>query len=267
MLAYSQTGRGLLGDAAATYGQMRAMGPRGASSAASGLGDLAIYEGRFADAVRILGDGAAADRTSGNSDAAAVKLTAVAYAQLLRGDNRAAIAAASEALASGKSMPVRFRSARIFAEAGALDKARPLAAALAAELPAEPQANGKILQGLIALKSGNPREAIDILSAANGLLDTWFGHFDLGRAYLAYGALPQADSEFDKSISRRGEALALMDDGPTYGYFPLVYYYRGHVREALKTASFADSYREYLKMRGGSTEDAFAKELRKWGGS
>ncbi len=243
------------------------MGLKGASSAASGLGDLAIYEGRYADAVRILGDAANADRTSDNADKAAVKLNALAYAHLLRGDNRAAIAAASEALASGKSMGVRFLSARVFAEAGAFDKAQPVAAALAAELPAEPQANGKILQGLIALQSGKPREAIGILTAANGLLDTWFGHFDLGRAYLAYGALPQADSEFDLCLSRRGEALSLMDEGPTYGYFPLVYYYRGHVREALKTASFADSYREYLKMRGGTTEDSFAKELRKWGGS
>ena len=265
-LAYSQTGRGLLGDAAATYGQMGAMGPRGASSAASGQGDLAIYEGRFTEAVRILGGAADADRTSGNADKAAVAdrrgTRSCCAATIAR-----TIAAASEALATGKSMAVRFLSARIFAEAGAFDKARPVAAALAAELPAEPQAHGKILEGLIALKSGNPREAIGILTAANGLLDTWFGHFELGRAYLAYGALPQADSEFDLCISRRGEALSLMDEGPTSGYFPLVYYYRGHVREALKTASFADSYREYLKMRGGATEDPFAKELRKWGGS
>jgi tetratricopeptide (TPR) repeat protein len=265
MLAYSQTGRGLLGDAAATYEKIRVMGgPRGGPSpAASGLGDLAIYEGRFTEAVRILKDAAAADRTAGNSDKAAIKLTGVAYAQLLAGDTRAAIASAEEALASGKSLGVRFLSARVLAEAGAFDKARPVADALAAELPAEPQAHGKILQGLIALKSGNPRQAISDLTAANSLIDTWFGHFDLGRAYLAYGALPQADSQLDLCISRRGEALTLMDEGPTYGYFPLTYYYRGRVREALKTASFADSYREYLKIRGTSTEDPLVRELRK----
>jgi tetratricopeptide (TPR) repeat protein len=263
-LAYSQTGRGLVGDAAATYEKMRAMGPVGASTTAAGLGDLAIYEGRFAEAVRILGNAAAADRTTGNSDKAAIKLTGVAYAQLLAGDNRAAIAGAEEALANSQSLAVRFMSARILAEAGAFDKARPVAAALAAELPAEPQAHGKILQGLIALKSGNPRQAISDLTAANTLLNTWFGHFDLGRAYLAYGALPQADSELDLCLARRGEALTLVDEGPTYGYFPLVYYYRGRTREALKTASFADSYREYLKIRGTSTEDPLVRELRKF---
>src|SRR5262249_33079048 len=159
-----------------------------------------------------------------------------------------------------KSLGVRFLSARVLTEAGALDKARPIAAALAAELPAEPQAHGKILQGLIALQSGNPRQAIGDLTAANSLLDTWFGHFQLRRTYLAYGALPQADAELDLCLSRRGEALSLMDEGPTSGYFPLVYYYRGRVREALKTASFADSYREYLKMRGSSSEDPHVRD-------
>ena len=46
----------------------------GVSQAASGLGDLAIYEGRFSDAVRILAEGAAADLASKNPDRAAAKL-------------------------------------------------------------------------------------------------------------------------------------------------------------------------------------------------
>ncbi len=73
----------------------------------------------------------------------------------------------------------------------------------------------------------------------------------------------QADSEFDLCITRRGEALTVMDEGPTYGLFPIVYYYQGRVREELKTASFADSYREYLKIRGASKEDPLVPEVRK----
>jgi Flp pilus assembly protein TadD len=263
VLAYSQVGRGLLSDAAGTYSRMAATGAKGGSTAASGLADLAIYQGRFADAVKILKEGAAADLASKNPDKAAIKLTTAAYAQLLRGDKATAQTSADEALANSRSMAVRFLAARIFAETGALEKARPLAAELAAELPAEPQAHGKILQGVIALNSGKPREAIDILTGANGVLDTWFGHFELGRAYLAYGALPQADSEFDLTLARRGEALSLMDEGPTYGYFPAVYYYRGRVREALKTAAFAESYRQYLNIRGDSREDPLVPEVRK----
>jgi len=104
---------------------------------------------------------------------------------------------------------------------------------------------------------------VKILTEANGILDTWFGHFDLGRAYLEAQAFPQADSEFDRAIARRGEALSLMDEGPTYGYFPPVYYYRGRVREEMKTGAFADSYLEYLKIRGKSTEDPLLPEIRK----
>ena len=45
-------------------------------------------------------------------------------------------------------------------------------------------------------------------------------------------------------ITRRGEALNLMDEGPTYSVFPVVYCSRGRVREEMKTTNFADSYRE-----------------------
>ena len=113
------------------------------------------------------------------------------------------------------------------------------------------------------MKSGNARAAIKTLIEANNLLDTWFGHFDLGRAYLAAGAFTQADSEFDRCIARRGEALSLMDEGPTYGHFPLVYYYRGRVREQLGTARFADSYNEYLRIRAESQDDPLVPDVRR----
>ncbi len=88
------------------------------------------------------------------------------------------------------------------------------------------------------------------------MLDTWFGHFDLGRAYLAAEQFTQADSEFERCLKRRGEALQLiLGDEPTYAYLPPVYYYQGRVREGMKIEGAADSFREYLKFRGQSTED------------
>ena len=266
-LAYSQVGRGQQPQATATYEKLATMGVPGASSAASGLGDLAVYDGRFQDAIGIFEQGASGDLAAKNTDRAAIKYTSIGYAHLLSGQKAAAIAAAETALANSKSMPVRFLAARIFVEAGAIEKALPLAEALASELPAEPQAHGRIIQGQIALKQGKAREAIKILTEANGILDTWLGHFDLGRAYLAANALPQADAEFDRCIARRGEALSLMDEGPTFGHFPAVYYYLGRVREGIGTASFADSYREYLKIRGGSKEDPLALDARKRAGN
>ena len=87
-------------------------------------------------------------------------------------------------------------------------------------------------------------------------------YFELGRTYLAANAFAQADSEFDRCIKRRGEALSLLvDEEPTFGYFPAVYYYQGRTREGLRTAKFADSYREYLKIRGRSAEDPLVAEI------
>ena len=144
----------------------------------------------------------------------------------------AAIAAAEKALANSKAVKIRFLAARVFVEAGESRRARPVIDGLAAELQAEPQAYAKILEGELALKNGDARQAIKILTDANNLLDTWIGHFDLGRAYLEAGAFAQADSEFDRCIKRRGEALSLfLDEDPSFGLFPAVYHAQGRVRE------------------------------------
>ena len=225
---------------------------------------MALYQGRLSDAAQLYEQGAAADLVAKNSDRAARKLTSLAQVQLLKGEQSAAIATAEKALATSKALPIRFLAARIFTEAKAFDKARELAKPMAAELAAEPQAYGKIIEGEIALKSGDARAAIKILTDANTILDTWLGRFALGRAYLEAGAYLQADSEFDRCVKRRGEALSLLlDEEPTFGQFPVAYYYQGRVREALKNPGSAESYGEYLKIRGDSTEDSLVPEIKK----
>jgi tetratricopeptide (TPR) repeat protein len=262
-LAYGQIGRGLLRETIATYNTLATMDARSKSLSASGLGDVLIYQGRFGDAIRTLQRGAEADLATKSPHRAALKWATIAYAHLMAGRPAAAIAAANTALMTSTTMPVRFLAARTFVEAGAVDRARPLAAALLSEAQAEPQAYGKIIEGLIALKEGRANDAIKTLTEANGLLDTWFGHFELGRAYLAAKMFVQADSEFDRCIARRGEATAVVDDEePSYGQFPLVYYYLGRAREGVGSARFAESYREYLKIRGTSTEDPIVKDAR-----
>ncbi len=238
-LAFAQVGQGQVAEATKTYEGLGKVGPEGASFTASGLADLAIYQGRFSDAERMLAQGAAADLTAETPDKAARKFATLAEVQLLRQQKAAAAAAAEKALSNSQAVKIRFLAARVFLEAGAAARAKTLAAGLAAELQAEPQAYASIIEGLTALHAGDARQAIKALTAANGLLDTWIGHFYLGRAYLEAGAFPQADSEFDRCIKRRGEALALfLDEEPTYGSFPTVYYYQGRVREGLKSTKF-----------------------------
>jgi tetratricopeptide (TPR) repeat protein len=261
--AFAQLGQGELSRATETYQQLGKIDALGASYAASGLGDLALYEGRLSEAARIFEEGATADLESGDSDRAAAKLAALAHTQLLRQRKDAASAAAERALANSQSAKIRFLAARVLAEAGAVDRARTLASGLASEIQAGPQAYAKIIEGVVALSGGDPREAIRVLSEANGLLDMWIGRFDLGRAYLEAGAFTQADSELDRCITRRGEALSLfLDEEPTFGFFPPVYYYQGRVREGLRSSGFTESYRTYLDTRGKAGEDPLLPEVR-----
>jgi tetratricopeptide (TPR) repeat protein len=262
-LALSQLGRGLLLDAAGTYKKLGTMGDWGASYAVSGLADLALYEGRFADAVRILERAISEDLASKHADAAAMKLALLAYVHVTGAQKGAAVAAARKAVANSSAPPIQFLAARVMVEAGAIAEARLLATPLASDIVAERQAFGKIIQGEIALKNGDPREAIKVLTDANSIISTWLGHFDLGRAYLELGAFPQADGEFDICIKRRGEVLSLLDEEPTYGYFPPVYYYQGRAREGMKARAFADSYQEYFRIRGAAGEDPLLPEIRR----
>jgi tetratricopeptide (TPR) repeat protein len=126
-LPLSLLGQGRLQEATEAYQKLASMGAWGASFGAAGLGDLALYQGRFADAVKIFDQGAAADLGAKNADAAALKFAALAYVQLQRGQSRAAVAAADKALLNSKALPVQFLAGRILVE-GSLPKAEALAA-------------------------------------------------------------------------------------------------------------------------------------------
>ena len=261
-LAESQLGQDQIAQATETYQAMQKLGPAGASLASAGLADLAIYEGRFAEACRILEQAASADLVAKDSEGAAAKYATLSRTLLLRRQNAQAVSAASKALTLSHEAPIRFLSALTFLESGDTAKAQQLSAELAADAQIEPQTYAKILQGRLALTRGDKNEAIKTLNDANNLLDTWIGRFELGRAYFEAGRFVEADSEFDRCIKRRGEAVELfMDNTPTIGYFPPIYYYQGRVREGLKSPGFAEPYRTYLSIRGRAGEDPLLADI------
>jgi eukaryotic-like serine/threonine-protein kinase len=263
-LAFAQLGSGKLAEAADTYSQLAKLGEHGVSTSAWGLADLAVYQGRFADSVRILEQGAGADLAAKNNDSAADKFTALAYTHLWMQRKAQASAAAEKALASSQAVKIRFLAARVFAETGQQDRAQKLATGLAGEVQTEAQADAKMIEAALALNRKDTQQAIKSLTDANALLNTWLGHYELGRAYLEANAFAEADSEFDQCLRRRGEALSLfMDEVPTYGYVPPVYYYQGRVREGLKSPGSAESYRTYLSIRGQAGEDPLLPEIRR----
>jgi tetratricopeptide (TPR) repeat protein len=230
--------------------------------AASGFGDLSLYRGDYRNAAQTLEKGAAQDLIANSPGAAADKLMMLSYANLLRGNKAAAVAAAQRALANSQSVKIRFLAARAFVEAGELAKARTLAVDLTLEIQKSAHVDAKLILGEAALKEHNPNQAIELFNEAKDRSDTWLGRFDLGRAYLEAGAFTEADSEFDRCIQRRGEVLELfMDDVPTYSYLPAVYYYQGRDREGLKSPDFDKFYRMYLSIRGQSTEDSLLPDI------
>ena len=264
LLAHSQMGQGQLSQAADTYQRLQKLSARGASLAAPGLADLALYEGRYRDGLQILEREVANDVAAKEPDQAADNLVMLAYAELLRGEQQAAVGAVQKALANSQSAKIRFLAARTFVEARNTAKAENLAASLGQELTAQPQAYAKMIQGDVALKQHDFKQALQLLTGAEKLDDSWFVHLDLGLAYLEAGAFVEADSEFDTCTKRRGEALELFDDDqPTYSYLPLVYYYQGRAREGMKSKGFAESYRTYLSIRGKAGEDPLLPEIRR----
>lgn len=261
-LADSQIGQGQVQQANETYDSLAKLGPSGASSAALGHAELDSYEGRFGDAARILTPAIEADLKGKDTESAADKLISLAYTQLSSGQNKQAVESAQRALANSKRLSVRFLAARIFAQAGEDARARELATAMGSEVLVDPQTYAKIIEGLIAFQKKDMQSAIQSFTAANQLLDTWIGHYDLGRAYLESGHFTEANSEFDICTRRHGESIELMDDGPTYGYFPAVYYYQGLSLEGLKSAGFIDSLRSYILIRGQSKDDPLVTDAR-----
>jgi eukaryotic-like serine/threonine-protein kinase len=266
-LVFAQLGQGQFAQAVESYQRLSKVSNLGASVATSGLADLALYEGRFADAAGILEQGAATDLAAKAPDRAAEKLTTLAYIRLLQGQKKVAITTAEAALEHSKTLKVRFLAGRVLATAGQVTRAKALADELSADVKTEAQAYGKLIEAELALSRGDPRAAIKASMDANAQVDTWIGRFDLGRAYLEAKAYPEADSEFDQCIRRRGEALSLfLDETPSYGYFPLVYYYLGRVREGMGSKGFAESYQTYQSIRGKAGEDPLLPEIRKRAG-
>ena len=182
--------------------------------------------------------------------------------QLLRGQKGPAVGAATKGLSMSQAVPVRVLVARVLLEAGEIAKTQKLADGLASEVQPETQAYAKIIDGDLALRRGDKNEAIKMFSDANQLLDTWIGRFELGHAYLEAGQFVEADSEFDRCIKRRGEALEIFQDNvPTFAYLPPTYYYQGRVREGLKSPGFAEPYRTYLNIRGQVNEDPLLADI------
>ena len=111
---------------------------------------------------------------------------------------------------------------------------------------------------------GKLSEAVTSFQAEQSITDSWQGRFMLGRAYLEAKSFAEAHSEFDACLKRRGEATALLlDDVPSYRYFPPVHYYLGRVQEGLNISAAAESFRTFLKLKEKGEDNAMIIDARR----
>ena len=216
VLALAEIGLGRPERAGAIYEQVGAMGPLGASLGASGLADLALYEGRVDEAVAILERGIASDQENAFGYRAADKSIMLAEAYLAQGKKAEAVAASDRAVSLSGREEILFAAGCVFCRAGADDKARTAAAELGRRVQDIHLAYAKLLGGHLSLERGDGANARKLFDEAQGLVDTWLGRFALGRAYLEAGAFAEAQAEFEKCEKRRGEALSVfLNDLPS----------------------------------------------------
>ncbi len=118
------------------------------------------------------------------------------------------------------------------------------------------QALGLTLRGEIQLVEGDARGAVSTFQQSLKLADSWQTRYLLGRAYLVAEAFTEADAEFDRCVTRKGEATAVyLDDVPTWRVMAPVYYSRGISRTALKrTTGATEAFRTFVELKSGGDE-------------
>jgi hypothetical protein len=105
--------------------------------------------------------------------------------------------------------------------------------------------------------------AIDTFGKAQKRLDTWLGHFFLGRANLLAKEYTGAHDEFEACLRRSGEAAAVfLDDVPTARLLPSVWYYLAQAEEGLNDGTAAESYRRFLAFQTAQSQDPLAAIVR-----
>ena len=264
-VALSEAARGQVEKAAETYRRLQTISARGVSLATTGLADLALYEGRPAEAASTLEKGIAGDAANRSAGAAAYKAAVLSQAQLMRGQKDPALTAADQAAAGSRQESVLYLAAHAYLEGGQEGKALRLATEIGRRLERPPQAYAKLIEGEAQRGRGRLREAIAVLQDAQKLSDTWLGRFALGRVYLEAGAFAEAYSELDACLKRRGEAAAVfLDDVPSLRFLPPVYYYLGRAQEGLKSPRAVESFKTFLAMKErGDGSDPLVAEARR----
>jgi tetratricopeptide (TPR) repeat protein len=249
-LALAQLASGQAAAARATWQKLVELGSAGASMAAIGLADLALFEGKAAEARTLLEEAIEADLKAEDPDSAAYKMTLLAEVHQAEGRRDRAVAAALRARQTSRAEAVSYCAGRVWVEAGDARSAAALAEELERSLEAEPRMYGHLLRGELDLRRGAPREALERFKQAQVLSDSWLSRYGQGRAYLAAGAFAEAHGQLEACLRRRGEATDLfLNIWPTYRFLPPVHYELGRTEEGLKSPEAVRAFEAFVEIK------------------
>ena len=260
-IAMAALAGGKFDEARSAYEDARGAGPRGVSLAAIGLADLAMYQGRFDEAVPILEQGLKEDDAAKNVAGAAAKAIALAEAHHARADSGAAATAIQRARQSSSDPSILVPAARLLSASGRTADADRIADQLAEALAIRTRAYGRVVKATTLLERGRPAEALNELKEAQRLADLWIVRYLMGVAHVEARAYPEALAELELCEKRRGEATAVfLDDVPTYRYLVPLSYWLGRAHDGLGARdAAARHFNHYLSLRSAAT-DALAKD-------
>lgn len=260
-IAMAALAGGNVDEARSAYEGARGAGPRGVSLAAIGLADLAMYQGRFDEAVPILEQGIKEDDAAKNVAGAAAKAIALAEVHQARADSGAALTAIQRARQLTSDPSVLVPAARLLSALGRTADADVIADLLGSALAVRTRAYARVVKATTLLQRSRPAEALDELKEAQRLADLWIVRYLMGVALVDARDYPAALAELELCEKRRGEATAVfLDDIPTYRYLVPLSYWLGRAHDGLGAREAATRhFNSYLSLRSAET-DALAKD-------
>ena len=251
-------------EAGEAYERLAATGPEGASLAATGLADLAIYRGDAGEAAEILEAAIVRELRTTYRLGLAMKYIALAEARAAQGRRPDAVAAVRNALATDRDESVLLPAARLYIALDRNDDARALATELEGAPDSGSRAYGQVVDAELALDRGDTAGAIKTLLRALKTADLWIARYVLGNAYLQSKQYPEAVAELNMCEVRRGEATAqFQDDLPSLRYLGMLEYLRARALDgAGMTREAADAFRQFLQLRVGSPNGSEERDAR-----
>jgi len=239
------------------YERMAATGAQGASMAATGRADLAMYRGRYVEAQAILRTAIDVDRSAKQTAGLAAKLIALAETYEATGQAALAEKTVREALQLGHVEGILVPSALLLLRAGLASEAEDIAAELDNQLQTQTRAYAKVIDGESAARKRRRASAIDAFREAIKLGDPWLARFKMGIAYVEADHHAEAIAELEACLKRRGEVTAMfLEDSPTIRYMTLLPYWLGRAQAGLgQNARAKASFEAFLATREALSSD------------